>query len=95
MQRGASSVSLAVKDLEASRAFYEKSGFRAFAGNASQNCLILKNGESDSIAMEPDIDSREFMGTFDTLIMCRKTYEGTRHLGDAGGALQRWCRGRT
>lgn len=43
MQLGASSVSLAVKGLEASRAFYEKFGFRAFAGNASQNWLILKN----------------------------------------------------
>jgi catechol 2,3-dioxygenase-like lactoylglutathione lyase family enzyme len=45
MELGAFSVSLAVKDLEASRAFYEKLGFRAFAGDASQNWLILKNGE--------------------------------------------------
>jgi len=43
MQLGAFSVSLAVKDLEASRAFYEKFGFKAFAGNAAQNWLILKN----------------------------------------------------
>jgi len=42
------------------------------------------NGESDWIAMDPDIDFREFMGTFDTLIMGRKTYERTRHLGGAG-----------
>ena len=39
------SVSLTVKDLEASRKFYEKFGFKAFAGNASQNWLILKNGD--------------------------------------------------
>ena len=45
MDLGAFSVSLAVKDLEASRKFYEKFGFKAFAGNASQNWLILKNGD--------------------------------------------------
>lgn len=44
MQLGAFSVSLAVKDLAASRAFYEKLGFQAFAGDASQNWLILRNG---------------------------------------------------
>jgi lactoylglutathione lyase len=44
MELGAFSVSLAVKDLAASRAFYEKLGFSAFAGNAEQNWLILKNG---------------------------------------------------
>ena len=45
MDLGAFSVSLAVKDLEASKSFYEKFGFRAFAGDASQNWLILKNGD--------------------------------------------------
>ena len=40
------SVSLAVKDLAASRAFYEKLGFKAFAGDAAQNWLILKNGDT-------------------------------------------------
>lgn len=45
MELGAFSVSLAVKDLEASRAFYEKLGFAPFAGDASQNWLILKNGD--------------------------------------------------
>ena len=45
MQLGAFSISLAVKDLEASRAFYQKFGFEAFAGDASQNWLILKNGD--------------------------------------------------
>lgn len=44
MQLGAFSVSLAVKDLEASRSFYEKLGFTVFAGDGSQNWLILKNG---------------------------------------------------
>jgi lactoylglutathione lyase len=45
MELGAFSISLAVKDLEASRAFYEKFGFKAFAGDASQNWLIMKNGD--------------------------------------------------
>jgi len=45
MQLGAFSISLAVKDLAASRAFYEKFGFTAFGGDAAQNWLILKNGD--------------------------------------------------
>ena len=44
MELGAFSVSLAVKDIEASREFYEKFGFTAFAGDASQNWLMLRNG---------------------------------------------------
>lgn len=44
MQLGAFSVSLTVKDLEASRAFYEKLGFKATGGDASQNWLVLRNG---------------------------------------------------
>ncbi|MDH3208497.1 MAG: VOC family protein [Gemmatimonadota bacterium] len=44
MQLGAFSISLAVKDLEASKRFYEKFGFSEFAGDASQNWLMLKNG---------------------------------------------------
>lgn len=45
MELGAFSVSLAVKDIEESRRFYEKLGFTTFAGDQSQNWLILKNGE--------------------------------------------------
>jgi catechol 2,3-dioxygenase-like lactoylglutathione lyase family enzyme len=45
MELGAFSVSLAVKDIHASKAFYEKLGFEAFHGDISQNWLILKNGE--------------------------------------------------
>lgn len=44
MELGAFSISLAVRDIEASRKFYEKFGFKAFAGDASQKWLILKNG---------------------------------------------------
>ena len=45
MELGNFSVSLAVKDLDASRKFYEKFGFKVFGGDASQNWLILKNGD--------------------------------------------------
>jgi lactoylglutathione lyase len=45
MQLGNFSVSLAVKDIEASKRFYEKLGFTAFAGDQSQNWLIMKNGD--------------------------------------------------
>ncbi len=44
MNLGAFSISLTVKDLQASKAFYEKFGFAVFGGEASQNWLILKNG---------------------------------------------------
>ena len=45
MELGNFSVSLAVKDIEASKVFYEKLGFTVFMGNQSQNWLIMKNGE--------------------------------------------------
>ena len=45
MQLGAFSISLAVKDIAASKAFYEKFGFSVFGGNIAQNWLILKNGD--------------------------------------------------
>jgi len=44
MQLGAFSVSLAVKDLQASKAFYESLGFAAFAGDG-QRWQILRNGD--------------------------------------------------
>ena len=45
MELGNFSVSLAVKDIEASKLFYEKLGFKVFGGDQSQNWLILKNGD--------------------------------------------------
>ena len=45
MELGAFSISLAVKDIEASKAFYEKFGFQVIGGDVSQNWLILRNGE--------------------------------------------------
>ena len=44
MELGAFSISLAVKDIQASKAFYEKLGFKVVMGDESQNWLILKNG---------------------------------------------------
>ncbi len=45
MALGAFSISLAVKDLKASRQFYEKFGFKARGGNPAKNWLVLKNGD--------------------------------------------------
>lgn len=43
MKLGAFSISLAVKDLQVSKDFYEKLGFAVFAGSKEQNYLIMKN----------------------------------------------------
>ena len=45
MNLGAFSISLAVKDIKKSKAFYEKLGFQEFGGDITQNWLILKNGD--------------------------------------------------
>ena len=44
MELGAFSISLTVKDITASRAFYEKLGFEQFGGDMAQNWLIMRNG---------------------------------------------------
>lgn len=44
MELGAFSISLAVKDIAASRAFYEKLGFAVFGGHQEHRWLIMKNG---------------------------------------------------
>jgi len=46
MQLGAFSVSLTVKDLAVSRAFYENLGFVVGGGDADQNWLIMRNGDT-------------------------------------------------
>ena len=46
MELGVFSISLAVKDIEASKQFYQKLGFAVFHGNQAQNWLIMKNGEA-------------------------------------------------
>lgn len=46
MKLGAFSISLAVKDLQISKEFYEKLGFAKFAGGMEMNYLIMKNGDA-------------------------------------------------
>ncbi|KAA3614846.1 MAG: VOC family protein [Calditrichaeota bacterium] len=45
MKLGTFSISLAVKDIEKSKQFYQKLGFSVFGGDQSQNWLIMKNGD--------------------------------------------------
>ena len=45
MELGAFSVSLAVKDIGASKRFYERLGFAVFMGDQARNWLIMKNGD--------------------------------------------------
>ncbi len=60
MDLGTFSISLAVKSIAASKTFYAKLGFAPFAGDETQNWLILKNGEH-TIGL--------FQGMFDKNIM--------------------------
>ncbi|APY10799.1 glyoxalase [Seonamhaeicola sp. S2-3] len=46
MKLGAFSTSLSVKDIKASKTFYETLGFSVFAGAIEQNYLIMKNGNA-------------------------------------------------
>lgn len=46
MKLGAFSISLNVKDIHASKAFYENLGFTVFGGDLKQNYLIMKNGNT-------------------------------------------------
>ncbi len=68
MELGNFSVSLAVKDIKVSKAFYEKLGFKLFVGDISQNWVVLKNGahaiglfqgmfESNMLTFNPGWDS--------------------------------------
>ena len=68
MDLGAFSISLAVEDIGASKEFYEKFCFEVFGGDASQNWLIMKNGdhiiglfqgmfEKNSLTFNPGWDS--------------------------------------
>ncbi|WP_299116007.1 VOC family protein [uncultured Winogradskyella sp.] len=60
MKLGAFSISLAVKDIKASKAFYEALGFSVFAGDLERNYLIMKN-ESSLIGL--------FQGMFENNIL--------------------------
>jgi catechol 2,3-dioxygenase-like lactoylglutathione lyase family enzyme len=61
MKLGAFSISLTVKDLAASKAFYEKLGFSVFGGDATQNWLIMRNDDHHIIGL--------FQGMFDKNIL--------------------------
>ena len=61
MELGNFSVSLAVKDIEASKLFYKKLGFTVFVGNQMQNWLIMKNGDHAIVGL--------FQGMFDKNIL--------------------------
>ena len=60
MQLGTFSVSLSVKDIEVSKAFYEKLGYAVFHGDIDQNWLIMKN-ETSTIGL--------FQGMFEKNIL--------------------------
>ena len=60
MKLGAFSISLSVKDIKASKAFYENLGFTTFAGDLEKNYLIMKN-ESSLIGL--------FQGMFENNIL--------------------------
>ena len=88
MELGAFSISLTVKDIEASRAFYEKLGFVIFGGDASQNWLILKNSdhiiglfqgmfEKNSLTFNPgwDQNAAEIDGFTDVRVLQRQLKE--------------------
>lgn len=81
MNLGAFSISLAVKNLQMSREFYEKFGFKVYGGDASQNWLILKNGahtiglfqgmfEKNILTFNPGWD--DSAGTLDTFTDVRE-----------------------
>jgi len=60
MQLGAFSISLSVKDIAASQAFYEKLGFAVTGGDAAENWLILKN-ESTVMGLFQDMFERNML----------------------------------
>lgn len=90
MQLGGFSVSLAVKDIKASRAFYETLGFSAFAGEMQQNWLIMRNGttviglfqgmfEENILTFNPGWD--QMAGALDAFTDVRELQETLRNAG--------------
>lgn len=76
MELGAFSVSLSVRNIEASRSFYEKLGFQIVGGDVAQKWLIMRNGdhtfglfqgmfERNSLTFNPGWDKNaNTLGTF-------------------------------
>jgi lactoylglutathione lyase len=85
---GAFTLSLAVKDLAASRAFYAKLGFQVVGGDAAQNWLVLQNGttkigifqgmfEKNMLTFNPGWSSeREHLEGFDDVRKIQRVLEG-------------------
>ncbi|MGJ8591695.1 MAG: VOC family protein [Aquaticitalea sp.] len=84
MNLGAFSISLSVKDIKASKQFYETLGFSVFAGDLEKNYLIMKNGnalvglfqgmfENNILTFNPgwDVDANE-LKTFDDVRTIQK-----------------------
>lgn len=97
MNLGAFSVSLSVKDLARSRAFYETLGFTKFGGDETQRWLILKNGphliglfqgmfEGNMLTFNPgwDQEAKPFE-PYDDVRVIQRTLKG------AGVALESEC----
>ena len=102
MELGAFSVSLAVKDLEASRSFYEKLGFTHKGGDAAQGWLVLKNGsvviglfqgmfEKNMLTFNPgwDQNAQKLASFTDVRCPCvAAPAEGTRGAVSTGGGRE-------
>ncbi|WP_316749246.1 VOC family protein [Pedobacter gandavensis] len=94
MKLGACSISLNVKDIKASKQFYENLGFSVFAGSLEMNYLIMKNGnaliglfegmfEKNMITFNPGWDENaNLLDSFDDVRVIQ------RHLKNAGVKLE-------
>ena len=82
MELGAFSISLAVKDIEASKLFYAKLGFTVMGGNQAQNWLILKNGDHVIGLFQGMFDKNilTFNPGWDQLAQPRATFTDVREL---------------
>jgi catechol 2,3-dioxygenase-like lactoylglutathione lyase family enzyme len=84
MQLGNFSISLAVKEIKASRDFYQKLGFVVFGGDVEQNWLVMKNEdiniglfqgmfEKNSLTFNPGWDSNaQQLGSFTDIRVLQK-----------------------
>ncbi len=93
MKLGAFSVSLAVKNLQASKAFYEKLGFAPIGGDEAHNYLILRNGDTTIGLFQGMFDKNvlTFNPGWDAHCNTLEDFEDVRdlqrHLREAGVAL--------
>ncbi|WP_417258893.1 VOC family protein [Celeribacter sp.] len=84
MSLGCFSVSLTVKDLKASKTFYETLGFEKFGGDEAHNYLILKNGDA-IIGLYQDMFEANiltFNPGWNTNAQPVETFEDVRHVQD-------------